>query len=118
MKDISGLAGAAFSEAAGTGALKDLSREDATALVSDAFGKDPAAAMAAMDEYDNQRIFAERDRLMEEDAADEEAMHMGVKETMLRTLGISDDEYARASVDQRLGDTSTMLALKEAYVFR
>lgn len=118
MNDIQNLAAGAFEEARDTGVLGSLGRDVASNMAEDLSGGDPAAYAAAMDEFRTQEVLDGRERLMQEDEADAEALHMGVRETMLRTLGVTDDEYARTVVDGKLGDTSTMLALKEAYVFR
>lgn len=112
------LAAAAFDDAKRTGMLASIDEVTMDAMARDISGDDPVAYAAAMDEYDTQTILADRDGISRSFTEEETTMRDATRASMVRTLGLSTDEYARALADEKMGDTSTLLSMKEAYVFR
>lgn len=112
------LAATAYGDAKASGMLASLDESDMDTLARDAAGDDPLVYAAIMDDYDTQTILAGRDAIMQSYAAEESAMHEATRASMVRVLGLSPAEYEKALADEDAGGSSTLLAMKEAYVFR
>jgi len=116
--DRKNLASAAFAEAKSSGALASIDEATMDTMARDISGDDPITYASVMDEYDTQTILSEREAIAQSFAAEESAMHEATRASMVRTLGLSPQEYARALADEKTGNSSTLLSMKEAYVFR
>lgn len=112
------LAIAAYNDAKASGMLASLDEGAADTMARDIAGDDPLVYAAVMDDYDTQTILAGRDAIVQSYAAEESAMHDATRASMVRVLGLSPAEYEKALADEDAGGPSTLLAMKEAYVFR